>query len=94
MFGEHVDVVDGRLHDAGVIASDGAYGPVAADHEAIGTEGFEHRVEVRGEIFGFPGGPVGFCDHTREFAGYVWKRRECAKVLVPGRSDFIFDEGL
>ena len=50
--GERGDVVSDDVDDGGVVAGEGADGPVGADHQARGAEGFEDGVEVRGEVFG------------------------------------------
>ncbi len=91
------------LPPAGVGAGYGEDGPVGADHEAAGLEGFEDDFEVWLELGGRPVVEVGFGDHSGDFTGYVGAAGELADGCGPGFDlvggdggfgDVIEDEGL
>lgn len=70
-----------------------ADGPVGAEEEAAGAEGFPKVLDVGAEVGWGPVGPVGFGDHAGDFDGEVGDGGELEHGGGPGVELALGDAG-
>ncbi len=89
-----VSALSTTLYPSFICSSEQAYGPIGSEHQAIGSKGLQHNVDIDGQLLGSPTAPLGFGHHAGDFAVDIRTFRKFPNVLAPAGDLTFFDTRL